>query len=222
VLSPRQVFVSEQHTQGVSAGPALVFAAHVPDMDHFHGRGGRVLPLFRGADGSFSNTAPRLLRHLSTSMDTQVSAEDLLAYIAATTVHPEFTAHFQEPLAAPGGIRVPLTADRKTWLDAVEIGRVIVWLHTYGERFADPQAGRPHGAPRLQPRVILSITEDPCDLPDRIDYDAASRALLIGKGRIEPVPPAVYAYEVSGMPIVRKWFNYRSARPRCHPRITPG
>jgi hypothetical protein len=109
---------------------------------------------------------------------------------------------------------VPLTADRKTWLDAVEIGRVIVWLHTYGERFADPQAGRPHGAPRLQPRVILSITEDPCDLPDRIDYDAASRALLIGKGRIEPVPPAVYAYEVSGMPIVRKWFNYRSTRPR--------
>jgi type ISP restriction-modification system protein len=50
--------------------------------------------------------------------------------------------------------------------------------------------------------------------PDRIDYDADDRALLIGKGRIEHVPPAVYAYEISGMPIVRKWFNYRSARPR--------
>ncbi|MGH3806630.1 MAG: type ISP restriction/modification enzyme [Pseudonocardiaceae bacterium] len=50
--------------------------------------------------------------------------------------------------------------------------------------------------------------------PDRIDYNADDRALLIGKGRIEHVSPAVYAYEISGMPIVRKWFNYRSARPR--------
>lgn len=220
VQSHHQVFVSEQHAHAVTAGPALIFAAHVPDMDHFHGRGGRVLPLFRDADGSVSNTAPGLLRHLSTELDTAVSAEDLLAYIAATTAHPGFTARFHVPLATPGGIRVPLTADRQTWLDAVEIGRMVVWLHTYGERFTDPQAGRPHRAPRLprteQPRVILPITEDPSELPDRIDYDAASRALLIGKGRIEPVPPAVYAYEVSGMPIVRKWFNYRSARPRGH------
>lgn len=36
------------------------------------------------------------------------------------------------------------------------------------------------------------------------------------KGRIEPVSLAVCAYEVSGMPIVRKWFNYRSPRPRSH------
>jgi type ISP restriction-modification system protein len=219
VHSHHQVFVSEQHAHTVSAGPALVFGAYVPDMHHFQGHhGGRVLPLFRDPDGKISNTAPALLQHLNTRLDIGVSAEDLLAYIAATAAHPAFTVRFHEPLATPGGVRVPLTADRQTWLDAVEIGRMIVWLHTYGERFADPQAGRPHRLPRLphaeQPRVILPINEDPSELPDRIDYDAASRALLIGKGRIEPVPPAVYAYEVSGMPVVRKWFNYRSARPR--------
>ncbi|MGH4010230.1 MAG: type ISP restriction/modification enzyme [Pseudonocardiaceae bacterium] len=219
VHNPHQVFVSEQHAHAVTAGPALVFAAHVPDMHHFQGHhGGRVLPLFRDADGRISNTAPAILDHLSARMGIRVSAEDLLAYIAATTGHPAFTARFHEPLATPGGIRVPLTADRQIWLDAVEIGRMVVWLHTYGERFADPQAGRPARAPSLphaeQPRVILPITDNPRDLPNRIDYDAASRALLIGKGRIEPVPPTVYAYQVSGMPIVRKWFNYRSARPR--------
>lgn len=219
VLGQRQVFVSEQHAQAVSVGPALVFAAHVPDMDHFQGHhGGRVLPLFRSSDGSISNTAPGLLEHLSDRLGIKVSAEDLLAYIAAMTAHPAFTARFREPLATPGGVRIPLTTDRQTWADAVEIGKMVVWLHTYGERFVDPLAGRPHTRPRLppaeQPRVILPITEDPSELPDQIDYDAASCALLIGEGRIEPVPPAVYAYEVSGMAIVRKWFNYRSARPR--------
>lgn len=219
VYGPSQVFVSEQHAHAVSAGPGLVFAAHVPDMDHFFGHhGGRVLPLFRDVDGSISNTAPALLQHLSTRLGTAVSAKDLLAYIAATTAHPAFTTRFHEPLATPGGIRVPLTTDRQTWLDAVEIGRMVVWLHTYGERFTDPRAGRPHRSPRLplaeQPRVILPITDNPRELPNRIDYDPASCTLLVGEGRVEPVPPGVYAYEVSGMPIVRKWFNYRSARPR--------
>jgi hypothetical protein len=213
------VFISEQHAHAVTGGPALVLAAHVPDLHHFQGHhGGRVLPLFRDAAGTTPNIAAGLLNHLSGRLDTEVSAEDLLAYIAATTAHPAFTAHFYESLASPGGLRIPLTANRQTWLDAVRTGQVTVWLHTYGERFADPKAGRPRRTPRLppaeQPKVILPITEDPSELPDEIDYDAATRTLFIGKGRIAPVTPEVYAYEVSGMAIVRKWFNYRSARPR--------
>ena len=43
---------------------------------------------------------------------------------------------------------IPVTADRSTFPEAVELGRVVVWLHTFGERMADPSQGRPRGPPR--------------------------------------------------------------------------
>ena len=39
-----------------------------------------------------------------------MSAEDFLAYVAATAAHPAFTARFQDDLSTPG-LRLPLTAD---------------------------------------------------------------------------------------------------------------
>ena len=47
------------------------------------------------------------------------------------------------------GLRVPLTAEAALFAKTVALGREVVWLHTYGERFADPRDGRPSGAPRL-------------------------------------------------------------------------
>jgi hypothetical protein len=49
--------------------------------------------------------------------------------------------------------------------------------------------------------------------PDRIEYDAETETVLIGQGRIYPVPPAVWAYEVSGMRVLRKWFRSRTHKP---------
>jgi len=33
--------------------------------------------------------------------------------------------------------------------EAVALGREVIWLHCYGERFVDPAANRPKQAPRL-------------------------------------------------------------------------
>ena len=49
-------------------------------------------------------------------------------------------------------------------------------------------------------------------------YDAAKRRLHIGKGYIDNVPPEVWAYEVSGMNVLRQWFSYRK-RDRKRPII---
>ena len=49
-------------------------------------------------------------------------------------------------------------------------------------------------------------------------YDAAKRRLHIGKGYIDNVPPEVWAYEVSGMNVLRQWFSYRK-RDRSRPII---
>jgi len=44
-------------------------------------------------------------------------------------------------------------------------------------------------------------------MPDEIDYDDASDTLRVGHGRIRPVPRSVWEYEVSGMRVIRRWFD---------------
>jgi hypothetical protein len=46
-------------------------------------------------------------------------------------------------------------------------------------------------------------------MPDEIDYDSSKQRLLVGAGFVENVPPAVWAYEVSGKRVLTQWFSYR-------------
>src|SRR5439155_11495709 len=62
------------------------------------------------------------------------------------------------------------------------------------------------------------IPGDPDSMPDEIEYDETRRRLLIGKGFIDNVPPAVWQYEVSGKRVLTQWFSYRK-RNRERPII---
>ena len=44
---------------------------------------------------------------------------------------------FHNDLATPG-LRLPITADADAFFEAVALGREVIWLHTFGERMADP------------------------------------------------------------------------------------
>lgn len=55
-------------------------------------------------------------------------------------------------------------------------------------------------------------------MPDDIQYDQTQRRLLVGKGFIDRVPPAVWQYEVSGKRVLTQWFSYRK-RNRQRPII---
>jgi hypothetical protein len=193
-------------------------------LHHYKGNfGGRVYPLWRDAEATTPNIKPALLAHLVKAYGTRVTPEDMMAYIAAVLAHPAFTARFEKDLVRPG-LRVPLTADAALFARAVALGREVVWLHTYGERFADPRDGRPSGAPRLPKaeapimRKAGAIPGSPEPLPDEMTYDADKRRLHIGKGYIDNVPPEVWSYEVSGMNVLRQWFSYRK-RDRSRPII---
>lgn len=145
-----------------------------------------------------------------------------MAYLAGVMAHPAFTARFQEDLVQPG-LRVPITASADLFANAVELGRDVIWLHTYGERFADPNAGRPSGAPRMEkngPYIPKAgaIPSDPENSPNEMEYDAAAQRLFIGNGYVENVSPGMWAYEVSGMNVLRQWFSYRK-RDRSRPII---
>ena len=195
----------------------------MPDLDHYNGRGGRVYPLFADAQATQSNVRANVLQRLATAHGAPVTAEDLFAYVAAVMAHPAFTARFKADLLRPG-LRVPLTADKALFDEAVALGREVVWLHCYGERFVDPAAGRPKGPPRMpageRPTIPAAgaIPGAPEPLPETMSYDAPARRLVIGKGFVENVAPAMRNYEISGKNVLDQWFSYRR-RDRTKPQI---
>lgn len=224
VRSGRQVYLTALSRTSPSAGPSITFAGLVPDHDHYKGSfAGRAIPLWRDTDGVHPNLAPGLLEELNRRYGTPVGAPDLLAYIAAVLAHPHFTARFAGDMLRPG-LRVPLTADRVLFEEAVELGRRVLWLHTFGERFADPRAGRPPEPPKLpadrRPKVRKPIPDTPGEMPTVILFDATAGELQVGAGVIAPVRRQVWDYQVSGMRVVRKWFSYRKRDPEGR-RSTP-
>ena len=222
--SERQVYLTALSRTSPSIGPAITFTGFVPDLDHYKGSfGGRVFPIWSDAKGITPNMPPHLLGFLTKKYGTNVSAEDFMAYIAATMSHPAFAERFHSDLSTPG-LRIPITADGATFKEAAELGRMVIWLQTFGERMADPKKGRPAQPPRLptarMPRIPAAgaISQEPSAMPDTIDYDATKKRLLIGDGYIEHVEPEVWNYEVSGKQVLLQWFSYRK-RNRERPII---
>ena len=180
--------------------------------------GGRTLPLLH-PDGT-PNLAPGLLDALQASVGLELTHEDVLAYIAGVVSHPGFTATFEDELTTPG-VRVPITKDAELWQRAVELGREVVWLHTYGESFVDKAEGRERGNVRsnwpqdLQPLYLEPVKE----LPIRHFYDTAKHAIYFTgengdrNGVWGPVDKSVFDYTVGGMNVIGSWFKYRKKNP---------
>ena len=219
--SSRQVYMTAVQAHPPSAGPAVTFSATIPDLHHYNGRGGRVFPLWADREHRTPNLKAELLRELTEVLGIAVGATDLMAYFAAVAAHPAYTERFRPDLLQPG-LRFPMTADASLFAEAFEIGREVIWLHCFGERFADPGAGHPGGPPRMPQgeRPIIptagSISTRPDHFPGSIDYFDALRRLKVGDGFIDNVPPAVWEYEVSGKQVLVQWFSYRR-RDRSRP-----
>lgn len=216
--SDRQIFISEHHNHAPVSGPAVAFSAVVPNKHFYKGNGGgRVMPLYLDAEGSQPNVTPGLLKMLSDLLNTSVTVEDLLAYVAATTAHPGYVDKFGVELAQRPGTRVVLTRDPALWDRAVSLGRSILWLHTLGERFVAPDEGRP-SSDNLRivpgrPQVDVPIPNTPESMPDSHRYDDETETLHVGEGQIRGVSRAVVDYEVSKMNVLSKWFKYRKKNP---------
>ena len=213
-----QVFIMEQHAHPIAGGPGLVFSSLLPDKDHFNNRGGRALPLLH-PDGT-ANLAPGLLDALAASVGLTVTHEDVLAYIAGVVSHPGFTATFEDELTTPG-VRVPITKDAELWQRAVELGREVVWLHTYGESFVNKAEGREESNVRagwpdaMQPLALEPVKE----MPIKHFFDDANHAIYFTgeagarNGVWGPVEKAVFDYTVGGMNVIGSWFKYRKKNP---------
>lgn len=219
-FSGQQVFITCLMVNSPTNGPALTATGLIPDLSHYKGSfGGRVFPLWKDAAATEANISPVILAELTKAFGVAPDPVNVFAYVAGLLAHPAYTAKFDADLVRPG-LRVPVTADATLFAEAAALGREVIWLHTFGERHSD---GKPAGPPRVTPNGPTmpkegAISAKPEDFPDSLDYDATLKRLKIGTGFIENVPPAVWAYEVSGKNVLRQWFSYRK-KNRERPQI---
>lgn len=212
--SRHQVYLTALEDPAPTGGPAISFTADVPDLHHYKGSfGGRVYALY--SDAATTPALPLgLLELLAQHYGTAPSPEDVFTYIGAIVAHPGYVEQFRLDLTTRE-LRVPLTADPALFAEAAELGREVIWLHTYGERFIDPAKGRRHAPPRMpagQNPIIPkagAIPGDAARFPGTLDYDPVANRLRVGDGFIDNVSPAVWAYSVSGKQVLRQWFSYR-------------
>lgn len=166
----------------------------------------------RNSACAIETVANGLTEALRTELDISLSPSDVVPYVAAVTAHEGFTATFASELRTPG-VRIPITADPDLFARAIQIGEEVLWLHTYGERFADDS--RLVGNVRFAPgddRQPLALTAVP-GLPAAVSYDPVREVLVVGDGEFGPVPPAVWSYSIGGRQVVKSWLDYRKANP---------
>jgi hypothetical protein len=202
VADDAQLFATVQPSQPDGPGPAVCFSAELPDGHRARGVG-RIHPLYRRPGGREPNTAPGLTEHLGRVLGLAATPEDLLAWIAATTAHPGAARAGEE-------VPVPLTTSPGLWSEGVALGRRVLWLSTFGQRISREPPRMPGGRrPFVRERVS--------GLPDGIGHDADSESLLLGTGRIAPVPAAAWDYRAGGVPVLAEWFARRVPDPGSAP-----
>ena len=206
--SDKQVYLVTLQSHPLGKGPGMTCAAHVPDRHYFRGSysGKDVTPLWRDAEATDPNVTSGLLDQLSVAYGAQVTPEDLLAYVYALLGGQSYTTRFWNELETPGP-RVPLTRDSECFFTAVKLGRQLIWLHTYGERFKSEDGSE--DIPAGSAKCVAAVPSDPEKYPERHEYKPLGREIHVGEGRFGPVAPEVWEFEVSGLKVVQSWLGYR-------------
>lgn len=209
VAGDEQIFLTTLMAYELGEGPAIFASADVPDLHHFRGSygGADVLPLWRDARGELANVAPGLLARLSAHYERTVGVSDFACYVYGVMAHPAFTRALHDELAEPGP-RVPITKDAELFERVATLGRELLCWHTFGQRMRPEQDWRPSG----RARCIHPVSEH--DFPEDFHYDERSVQLWVGAGVFAPVHAGVWAYQVSGLALLRSWLGFRMRSPR--------
>lgn len=206
--SDRQIYMTGMLTDVLGLGAAATATSLVPDRHHFCGRGGKdVIPLWRDAAATQPNLPAGMLPALRQAFGRDVTAEDVFAYAYALLSTPAYVEKFSEELTNPGP-RLPVTRDAALFARAVALGRQLLWLHTYGERFV-PARRRCGEIPQGRARCRQGVPTTEAGYPENYAYDTTPQILHVGDGVFAPVSEAVWNYSVSGWRVVESWLQYR-------------
>lgn len=213
IHSDRQIYLTSMLTEVLGEGPAAIVASEVPDLHHFRGSfgGKNTVPLWRDAAATEPNITQGVLDKLSNEFGRIIGAEDLFAYVCALLGSRKYVEMFWDELSISSP-RLPLTKNVALFDKGVELGKALVRLQTYGERFLPTDASKKVATGRA--KNDRPISSDAADYPEKFPYDPDTETIYIGKvepGKefIENVSPEVWNYEVSGLKVVHSWLSYR-------------
>lgn len=197
-----QVFLATLTSTKLGYGPVVTATPYVPDLDFFSGRGAKnVIPLFRDASGQRPNVTAGLLDELTSVLGQPIEPEHLLAYVYGLTATAAFAERFTNELGeAAGPIRIPVTADRMLFNEVVTLGKELLWLHTWGERFTKGDSIPSPTAQEISP--VRHYPED-------FSWNAFDEVLSLGDGQFGPISQEVWEFEVSGLKVLQSWLGYR-------------
>jgi len=205
--SARQLYITSLLTEQLGLGPAITVCSLVPDLHFFSGRGAKdIAPLYRDVNATQPNLHPGLLSMLAKAYQYPVTPEDFSAYIYGLLAQPAFTERFAKQLENRE-LHLPLTSDATLFNTVVCVGRHLLFLHTYGERFLEGQVW-----PQTTVKCLRAVPSN--RMPDVFSYDEEARIIRVSDGQFGPVEKAVWDYEVSGLKVVQSWLGYRMANPK--------
>ena len=203
------MYITSLLTDVLGNGPAAIVTSLIPDLHHFRGSfgGAHVVPLWRDAAGTIPNVTDGVLSLLTKSFGKLVNVEDIFAYCYAILATPKYVEAFWDELTIPGP-RIPITKDHKKFEQISSLGRKLIWLHTYGERFV-PSGMKQGTVPQGTARCKTGTPSIAADYPNKIAYDEGNQELHVGKGVFDHVRPEVWRFSVSGLAVVESWLSYR-------------
>ena len=201
----KQAYITSLLTKVLGTGPAAMATAVIPDLDHFCGRGAKdVIPLWRDAEATQPNVTGGLVEYIGEAHGNAVTPERLFAYAYGILAQPDYVRRFWEELELPPP-RLPITKDGDLFRRVADHGERLLYLHTYGERFArsEDDGSVPQGTARCTHEV------PPDEYPTDCAYNPQTQVLYVGDGAFSPVKSEVWDYSVSGLQVVKSWLDYR-------------
>ena len=203
--STRQTYLTTLTSTTLGHGPVLTATPYVPDLDHFRGSYGakNVFPIWTDAGAKEANLAPTLLDTLTASLGEGIGPNELVQYLYGLGGTSAFSERFADELALTAGpVHLPITKDRALFDEVAALGKELLAWHTWGERYAEAPLSLGTAA------EVTTIT----GRPEAFGYDAKTQTLTVGTGKIAPVSPEVWDFEVSGLKPLQKWLGYRKAQ----------
>lgn len=181
--SPSQLYLTTQRTSRLGAGPAATITAHLPDLHHYAGRGGRdVIPCWT-AEGE--NVDSAVVAALTEAWGEAPRPGEVFAYACAILGQPGYVDRIYRPEAPD--LDVPMTLDRRMFRRGVSLGQALIAAYT-------------------RPAMAFSICEaEPT--PGKVRH--AGETLHIGDGRISGVPATVWDFKIGTRAVLRRWITDR-------------
>ena len=193
---------------GTGAGPALWCHGLLPDYHGFRGSyGGYAFPLHdRRPEVAGTNVAQPLIDGLSAAYGVAVAPEAVFDAILSLLSAPRYTLRFAEDLEDVFA-HVPFPADPAVFLRAATLGTQIRAVQTF-----DPA----HLSATRSDTAFVRLGTAPTAgavLQPGAPQDEGLVLCADGSGRVEGLPAALWAFEVSGYPVLHRWLEGRTGLP---------